>query len=534
MNTSPLPLKRSRLTRILCLAVLLVTVVRGELKLPQFFSDHMVLQRDKPVRIWGWDAAATSVVVHFAGTRGAGTAGPDGRWEIVLPPMAANSRPAELTVRGTSEVVIKDVLVGEVWLCSGQSNMNFTLANAIDGDLERVTAPASALRLLKFPLVASQQGQVDIPARWTTATPETTAAFSAVGFFFGQRLHAALDVPIGLIHCAWGGSETEAWIERSLLEKDPRFQRLMAEAAAFDSAVKTGQAAQLRPAAFAHWEKDWPLALREGRPIPAQPFEPKEWLVGNARPGNLHAGMIQPIAGLGLRGVIWYQGESNARRSFEHLHLFPFLIETWRQAWGDRLSFYWVQLADYFPECAEPGESQWAELRETQTLALRLPGTGQAVTIDLGDTQDIHPRRKREVALRLARLALANDYGQAIAHRSPQMRAARADGQRMIVEIDCFGSKLQTVDRRDVQGFAICGPDRNWHWAQARITGDHTLEVWSDRVPAPLAVRYAWADNPVCNLVSAEGLPLTPFRTDDFPYTTASPAPDSGTRYALP
>jgi sialate O-acetylesterase len=222
-----------------------------------------------------------------------------------------------------------------------------------------------------------------------------------------------------------------------------------------------------------------------------------------------------------MKGVIWYQGESNASTAYEHATLFPFLIEQWRKEWGQGdFSFYWVQLADFRAEKPTPGDSDWAELRETQTKTLRLPNTGQAVIIDLGEGRDIHPRNKYDVASRLVRWALVKDYGLNFPYRSPEFKSVAIAGNTATVTIDCFGSSLKTFDVTEVKGFAICGADKVWHWANATIVGRDKVAVKSDQVAAPIAVRYAWADNPACNLYSTDGLPVTPFRTDDFDMIT--------------
>ena len=246
-------------------------------------------------------------------------------------------------------------------------------------------------------------------------------------------------------------------------------------------------------------------------------------MAGNARPGNLYNGQLKPVIGYGIRGAIWYQGESNAGRAYQYRDMFPLMIQTWRDLWqqGD-FSFYWVQLADFLAEPAQPGDSAWAELREAQTMTQKLPKTGQAVIIDLGEANDIHPVNKEDVGERLARLALARDYGIQIANRSPEYKSMEKQGNKIILTFDYAGDRLKPFDVNEIRGFAIAGPDQKFVVAQAKIVeNDKTkVEVWSDQVADPAAVRYAWADNPVCNLRSANGLPVTPFRTDDWPGLT--------------
>jgi sialate O-acetylesterase len=270
---------------------------------------------------------------------------------------------------------------------------------------------------------------------------------------------------------------------------------------------------------------EWKAAVEKAKAEKkTAPRQPQNWLTGNARPGNIFAGVVHPTLGYGIKGVIWYQGESNAGRAHEYADLFPFMIEQWRKEWGQGdFSFYWVQLADFMAEKADAVEatrSAWAELRESQTKTMALPNTGQAVIIDLGEGKDIHPRNKHDVAARLVRWALVKDYGLKFPYRSPEFKTVAFSGNKATVTLDCFGSTLRPFDVADARGFVICGEDKVWHWAKGKVVGTHQVEVWSDEVAAPIAVRYAWADNPVCNLFSNDGLPVTPFRTDDFEMIT--------------
>jgi sialate O-acetylesterase len=331
-------------------------------------------------------------------------------------------------------------------------------------------------------------------------------------------LHEILKVPVGLIDNAWGGSAAEAWVRRESLEADPRFARLM-EAT---TKKETGLMSEKGRADFQKALEEWKAAQKtprtDGRPAPRQP---QDWLRGNQRPGNIFAGVVHPTLGYGIKGVIWYQGESNATRAAEYAELFPFMIEQWRKEWGQGdFPFYWAQLADHKAEKPTPGESDWAELREAQTKTLKLPNTGQAVIIDIGEGKDIHPRNKLDVAARLVRWALAKDYGMDIPHRSPEFKSVAFNGNVAKVTLDLFGGSLRPFDVNEALGFAVCGEDKVWHAATGRIVGGGEIEVTSPEVKSPVAVRYAWADNPVCNLFSDADLPVTPFRTDDFPLTT--------------
>jgi sialate O-acetylesterase len=325
-----------------------------------------------------------------------------------------------------------------------------------------------------------------------------------------------------LIDNAWGGSSCEAWVQRDRFQDENLYGPLM----------KRWQEAEAKPeekvpyaqfeTAWLQWQQAMIAAKQAGQPLPPSPAWPNISLVQQHRPGNLFNGRLEPVIPFAIRGAIWYQGESNAGRAFQYRELFPLMISNWREAWGQGdFPFYWVQLADFTDEQAAAGNSDWAELREAQTLSTtKVPHTGQAVIIDIGEGSDIHPRNKLEVGRRLARLALAKDYGQTIVDESPRYASMQAQNGKVLLTFDHVGGGLRTVDRNDVRGFAIAGADRKWQWAQAKIVDGKQVEVWHDQIPEPVAVRYAWANNPVCNLFSAEGLPVTPFRTDDWPGVT--------------
>ena len=508
----------------LCLlgfSLTLTPVLRAELKLPAIIGDHMVLQQNQADPVWGWDTPGTKISVSFAGQTYDTTAGDDGKWTVKLVPQAANATPQTLTITGSSKREIQDVLIGEVWMCSGQSNMGFTLKDDWNGDLEAAASVLPNLRLIKVPQLGTQELKTDFKGAWQSSTPESCRNFSALGFLYGRYLHQVLHVPVGLIDNAWGGSAAEAWIRRSTIESDPRFKTLMDNTVKHEAEAQTEKAKTDWDAAMAKWKVASEKAKAEKKTPPRAPQSPQQWLTGNSRPGNIFAGVVNPTLGYGLKGVIWYQGESNSGRAWEYRALFPFMIEQWRKEWnqGD-FPFYWVQLADYMAETPTPVESAWAELREAQTRTLQLTNTGQAVIIDLGEGKDIHPKNKHDVAARLVRWALVKDYGMKLPFHSPEFKDLKIDGKKAIVTIDCFGGKLRPFDVEEARGFAVCGADKVWHWATGKIIDSNVVEVTSTDVNEPVAVRYAWANNPVCNLFSDAGLPLTPFRSDDFDMTT--------------
>lgn len=516
--------------------------LQAELRLPAIIGDNMVLQQKQANPIWGWDTPGAEVTVTFAGQTKTAKAGADGRWSVKLDAVPASAKPATLSVKGSTSRELKNVLVGEVWICSGQSNMGFSVNRTVTADLDMAQARYPQIRLISVPQVGTQEIKDDFEGSWTECTPDTVGGFSAVGYHYGRVLHDMLGVPVGLIDNAWGGSACEAWVHRDLLEKDARFkdiiERWQKTEATFTQAAFDKQVADHKDKVAA-WAAARKAALAAGKLAPAgPPRAPQNPMTGQHRPGNLYAGVLHPTIGYGIKGVIWYQGESNASRAKEYRELFPFMIQHWRSEWkqGD-FPFYWVQLADFKAYQTEPVESDWAELREAQTLTLgKLPNTGQCVITDLGEANDIHPRNKRDVAERLARWALVKDYGFKLPYSSPTLKSAKFESGKALLTFDHAETGLRVVDMDEVKGFAICGKDRKWVWAQAVILPDYKnsprtprsnqISVSSPAVPEPVAVRFAWADNPVANVYSAEGLPVTPFRTDDFPMITDPANPE--------
>jgi sialate O-acetylesterase len=493
---------------------------RAEVKLPAIFGSHMVLQQGQKDRVWGTADPGEPVTVTIAFQSKTTKADKDGKWTVTLDPMMVGG-PHTMTVKGKNAITFDDVLIGEVWLCSGQSNMEWGVESANDADLETRTANLPKIRLISVPKVGTQEPQSDFNGKWEVCNPGTVKSFSAVGYFFGRQLHQTLGVPIGLIDDSWGGSACEAWVSKDLLAANDTYKPLLEK---WEQLEKDLPEARARfQDALLSWRASVELAKTEGKPEPRKPQGPDEVMGGNHRPANIYNGVLKPTIGYGLRGAIWYQGESNAGRAYQYRDLFPLMIKSWRDEWkiGD-FPFYWVQLADFRAEKPQPAESDWAELREAQTMTMsKLPNTGEAVIIDLGEDKDIHPRNKQDVAKRLVRWALARDYGIDLAYHSPTYKSMEKDGNKITLTFDHVGGGLQPFDVRDPIGFAVASNDKKFVWAKAKIVGNNKVEVWADEVSEPVAVRYAWADNPVCNLYSREGLPATPFRTDDWPGVTA-------------
>lgn len=468
----------------------------ADVTLPNVFGEHMVLQRSQKNKVWGKAAAGEEVSVSIGSQNHKTTAGADGAWSVMLDPMEVGE-PLTLTVKGKNEVKFGDVLVGEVWICSGQSNMQWSVNASNDPDLEKATAKHPKLRMINFPQVGTQDPIWSHPDRqWQVCTPESVGNWSAVGYFFGRQLQRTLDVPVGMINNAWGGSAAEAWVNRGVLAKTESMKGLMDR--------------------WGETEANFAKASDEDKKkMGGQMF-------GNHRPANIYNGVLKSHLGYGIRGAIWYQGESNAGRAYQYRDLFPLMIQNWRDEWGQGdFPFYWVQLADFLAEKPEPGDSSWAELREAQTMTMkRLKNTGEAVIIDIGEGKDIHPKNKVDVGRRLARWALAETYKvPGIAARSPLYKSMEKAGNKIVLSFD-NAPGWRPFDVAEPRGFTVAGEDKKFVKAQGKILPDGRIEVWADSVKEPVAARYGWADNPVVNMYSAGGLPLTPFRTDDWPGVT--------------
>lgn len=518
---------------LLCTFIIISGISNSDaaVSVPSLFGNHMVLQRDQKNPLWGKALPGEKITVRAYITPGKGqgkdqthsaVTGADGKWMVHLDPMEGRTQWL-IEVEGTNNsILIKDVLIGEVWVCSGQSNMQWSVNQSNDPDLEKLSAHFPQIRLITVPQIGTQIPQDNFEGQWQECTPDNVANFSAVGYYFGRQLHQTLDMPIGLIDNAWGGSSAEAWVRRDLFDGKAIYKPLLERWAQTESNQKLLESISNYEKAVEDWKRASIAARLKGENIPGKPRYPRNQLTGQHRPGNLYNGVLRPIIGYGIKGTIWYQGESNASRAYQYRELFPMMIQNWRDEWGQGdFSFYWVQLADFRVEKDEPADSDWAELREAQTLTMsKLPNTGEAVIIDLGEAHDIHPKDKQGVAKRLARWALAKDYGINIVHRSPQYKSMSVEDGKINLTFNHVGGGLDTFDVRTPIGFAIAGDDKKFVWAQAKITGKNTVQVWHDEIKNPVAVRYAWADNPVCNMQNKEGLPITPFRTDDWPGVT--------------
>lgn len=502
-----LPFRICLLPTLICV-MSLPSSASAELKLPTIIGDGMVLQRHKPVHIWGWAMPGQQVTVKLKDRSYSGVADDHGRFSIKGESLEASFEPLSMKVTaGTDSITINNILIGEVWLCSGQSNMQWSINRSIDGDLATLSANNPHIRLITVPMRAAQEPQTMFDGQWNAASPETVPAFSAVGYFFGKKLFETIHVPVGLINNSWGGSAAEAWTTEEAMLAHPGTRDIVPE---WHQNVAKAESEK------AELESKNDLSQEEADRLKNL----KTLLYGNKRPANLYNGCLSHLIGYSIRGVLWYQGETNAGRAYQYRELFPVMITQWRRDWDDEFSFYWVQLADYMEEKDQPSESAWAELREAQTMATALPKTGQAVIIDLGTGSDIHPTNKEDVASRLLRHTLAKDYGFKIQASSPTLKSFKVDGNSIVLTFDQVADGLKAIDFYDALGFTIAGDDQVFYKAHAKITDKNTIVVTSLDVKSPTAVRYAWVDNPVANIYSSAGLPLTPFRTDNWKSVT--------------
>ena len=475
------------LSPLLLLAGFLALSARADVKLPAIFGDHMVLQRDTAVPFWGTAAPGEEITVSIAGQTASTKADADGKWSVKLAKLAA-AGPHTLTVKGKNTVMFSDVLIGEVWLGSGQSNMAMTVNRAKDFEAEQATA--------KFPQIR----------RFTEAS-----SASATAYFFGREIHRALQVPVGLINSSVGGTPIESWIAPEAQKASPALKGFFA---AQEQAAK-----QLDPVkAKAKFEQDdakWREAAKkakaEGKPAPKRPQDPVALAERKGNVGGLFNGKIAPLIPYAIRGALWYQGEANStpeKAPFYHAQL-SLLVSDWRKLWGYDFPFAWVQL----PNFGGPGRD-WPAVREAMLKTLALPHTGMAITIDIGEEKDIHPKNKQDVGRRLAAWALGSVYGQKNATSGPLPAGHQVRGSEIVLSFKHTDGGL-TAKGGELKGFVIAGADKQWKLATARIEGDKVI-VSSAEVKQPVAARYAWENWPTCNLFNGAGLPASPFRTDDW------------------
>ena len=487
----------------LIVAFIAATNARADVKLPGLISDGMVLQQGMSVPLWGWADEGEEVTVEFQKQKVTATT-KDGKWMVRLKSLKAGG-PFTLAISGKNKIELKNVLVGEVWICSGQSNMQWSLRQTENAEAEIANARYPMIRLFTVPRSEVDAAAKDVKADWKECGPETVATFSAVGYYFGRDLHKARNVPVGLINNAVGGSPAESWINPGILKADAEYRQF---------ADEYPRRMEQYESALAKFKEDSEKAKAEAKPAPRGPGRP--WM-----PAGLYNGMLAPLVPYAIKGAIWYQGESNATRAYQYRRLFPAMIRNWRADWGQGdFPFLFVQLAAFGPNSKTLGESDWAELREAQLMTLsNTPNTGMAVAIDVGTYDDIHPRNKQPVGSRLALSARAVAYGEGLTHSGPVYQSMKIEGDKVILSFKQTGGGLEARGGGGLKGFIIAGDDKVWREATAEIR-DNRVIVSSADVPKPVAVRYAWIKYPTGNFFNKEGLPATPFRTDDWPGVT--------------
>jgi len=478
------------------------------------FADGAVLQRDQPVAIWGEAAPAEAVSVSFAGQSLDTRADADGHWLVRLAALPASAEPRSLLIKGENTLEIRDVLVGEVWLCSGQSNMERHLGlhgsqkPIVNWEQEAATANYPHLRMFTVKQAHADTPQTTTSGSWKICTPANVLHFSAVGYFFGRDLHQNLGVPIGLIHASWGGTPVEAWTSHEKLASAHEGQASLAAQAksVADYPAKLERFKTDEPRLRSEHEAAVAAAKLAGKPAPYPPQAPRDPKTDKNRPATLFNAMIHPLIPYTLRGVIWYQGESNRGNPAAYRVLFPAAIADWRARWGlGDFPFLYVQVA--------PFKNMTPDIREAQRHALSVsPATAMVVTTDVGDAEDIHPANKAPVGARLALAARAQVYGQKITWSGPAPRSLRSDGSTAVLTFDHVGGGLLASGGEPLRGFEIAGPDGKFFPASATISGE-TVRVSSPNVPTPSSVRFAWANVPDVNFFNAELLPATPFTT---------------------
>ena len=505
----------TKLSLCMFLAVAVVSTAAADVKLPSLFADHMVLQRDLPVAVWGWADPGEKVTVSIGSQTKAVTANQQGKWSLTLDALKAGG-PLKMKVAGKTTIEIDDILVGEVWLCSGQSNMAMSVASSANFDQEKAAANFPKIRMFTVERKPMAEPQETCKGDWKVCTPENVGGFSAAGYFFGRKLHQDLDVPVGLVHSSWGGTPVQAWTSVAAHKEAPALKPLLENLDKSIASWDPVKAKANHEKQLAKWKEDEAKAKADGKQPPRKPNAPTDPNVSQNSPGRLYNGMIAPLVPYTLRGAIWYQGESNAGNAKLYGTQLGTMITSWRADWkqGD-FFFLSVQLPNFMAPQKEPSEmGGWPLIREEFVKLLQMKNTGMAVTIDVGEEKDIHPKNKQDVGKRLALWALAKVYGKDVVACGPLYKSMKKDGDTIAVSFDYVGGGL--VGKGDkLKGFAIAGADKKFVWADAKIVGD-TVVVSSAAVKDPVAVRYAWANNPECNLFSKSGQPASPFRTDDW------------------
>jgi sialate O-acetylesterase len=486
--------------------VLVASIARADVKLPSLISDNMVLQRDMPVPIWGAAAPGEQIKVTLGTHTAKSVAGSDGSWKVSLPPMRAGG-PYDMTVAGKNTIMVKNILIGEVWLCSGQSNMVMAVKQCNDAPKEIADAKNyPMIRHYTVSLKASPNPLRDTVGKWEIADPKTVGKFTATGYFFARDIHNTLKVPVGIILSAWGGANMESFMRLDALKAHP-------ESAAYFKLWEQRKAAF--PAELAAAQKAAVEAKAAGKPASKM-----RTLEGHqARPASIYNAMISPLIPFGMRGVLWAGGKANRSRAQEYGVLMPAMIQDWRKSWGlGDFPFFLCQMANWI---SKDSNEHWEALREAMLKTTDLKNTGMVVTIDIGDPHNVHFKNKQEVSRRFALQAKARAYGMKVVCDGPIYTSSAVEGNAVRLHFKSIGGGLAAQGGGSLKGFIIAGADRKFVPAVATIDGDAVL-ARSESIASPIAVRYAWEMNPACNLINKAGLPASPFRTDGWPIKKSS------------
>lgn len=520
---------RARIASLLSLPLLLICSIAGlsaEIIINPYFGNNGILQREKPVPIWGWAQPGETVTVAFRGQKQSATANASGRWQVILAPMAVETEGSPLTISGSqsdNSLELTNIVVGDVWFCSGQSNMAWTVQRSDNAAEELAAADYPLIRYLRVEDHSAAEPQERISGNtWRATTPGTDYAgdnptisrvHSAVAYFFARDMFNETGVPIGLIVSARGGTPIESWMSLSSMQASPWWKSI--ESAWQERLDHYPRQVALYEQRLAEWEQEAAAAEARGEKPPTAPRSPEVIPGGRFMPAGLYNGMVYPIFPMAIRGILWYQGESNAGRHQAYAELFPRMIQQWRSAFGQGdVPFYFVQLANFIVR-RDGSEESWAFLREAQMEALSLPNTGVAIAVDVGDPNDVHPGNKQAVGNRLARLALAKLEGRDIEWSGPVAESITFDGDTASVTFT-HADGLH-LGQESPSGFTLAGSDKEFHPATATVSGN-TIHLRAAGVTSPVAVRYAWNNNPPAPLYNGAGLPASPFRSDDWPH----------------
>lgn len=502
-----------KIFRVFFAALALTAAARAEVKLPSIISDHMVVQADTTIPIWGWAEPGEQVTVSLGGQSQTATAGADGKWTVKLGKYKAGGEALTLTAKGKNTVTVNDVLVGEVWLGSGQSNMALQVTRVTNAADEIAAAQLPTFRMFTVRSGPAASPQEDCVGTWQVCDVKTVPLFSAAAFFFGRELQKALGVPVGMINSSVGGTPIESWISSEAQENSPELKAAFEEQAKSEAGFNVEAAKAKYEADLAKWKDAEAKAKAAGKKPPTAPRDPLAVRRTKGGVAGLFNGKIAPLIPYALRGAIWYQGEANSSKAKagNYQYQLPLLIADWRTRWGYDFPFAWVQLPNF-----DGGPLRdWPMMREAMLKTLKVKNTGMAIAIDIGEPKDIHPKNKQEVGRRLGLWALGTVYGKKVASISGPLPAGhKVKGSEVVLEFSHADGGLVAKDG-ELKGFVIAGEDKQWKPAQAKIDGGKVI-VSSAEVKQPVAVRYAWENNPECNLTNGAGLPASPFRTDDW------------------